>query len=565
MCKYRFLCELLLCARLTSVVKVVNMNRAYGRHRCRSHELAELEIASDQTKTALTREILVLARPSLQRRQGVGGGRGAHGGVRQHAAWTRRKRTGRQDCAEQRKHAVLVWRRVQQGSAADGYAACGSIVGSWRKCLGMGTGGKGCQRRMCESCEAAPDFLFWRHTFWIIRAPQREWHPPRAPPPTHQQQSSAATQPSSGARLVAPGAISGVCLHIRICSLCRASAFFPSPSKSFAPPRMSAEFDEAATNPPLPSEPLPKGKAPDKPQDVRDDCVICLCHISERAIAVPCNHSAFDFVCLVNWLEQRSNCPLCNAEVSKVEYDWASPTEFKSYDVPSTQPTPATAPTGPSPLARSRPRLTRRDAYREQAVSRPIPLDPNEAVLRRRDIYRNQLYSLHVGSNRESRHRDFTPTEFANSPILQSRAKTWIRRELQVFAFLNPDYREDRASSAPDQNSAVGTESRARRASNAEFLLNYLIAILKTVDIKGSSGQAEDMLQEFLGRENARLFLHELNAWLRSPYANPNDWDRHVQYPPKPPHDGAQDDRRSGRSTGSVPSASSDSRQKDIG
>jgi hypothetical protein len=26
---------------------------------------------------------------------------------------------------------------------------------------------------------------------------------------------------------------------------------------------------------------------------------------------VPCNHANFDFLCLVSWLEQRRNCPLC--------------------------------------------------------------------------------------------------------------------------------------------------------------------------------------------------------------------------------------------------------------
>ena len=69
-----------------------------------------------------------------------------------------------------------------------------------------------------------------------------------------------------------------------------------------------------------------------------------------------------------------------------------------------------------------------------------------------------------------------------------------------------------------------------KRANNAEFLIEYIIAILKTVDIKGAGGQAEDMLQEFLGRDNTRLFLHELRAWLRSPYKTLEDWDRHVQY-----------------------------------
>lgn len=50
------------------------------------------------------------------------------------------------------------------------------------------------------------------------------------------------------------------------------------------------------------------------------------------------------------------------------------------------------------------------------------------------------------------------------------------------------------------------------------------------MDIKGSAGQAEELLRDFLGRDNARLFLHELQAWLRSPYVSLEDWDRNVQY-----------------------------------
>lgn len=85
-----------------------------------------------------------------------------------------------------------------------------------------------------------------------------------------------------------------------------------------------------------------------------------------------------------------------------------------------------------------------------------------------------------------------------------------------MFEFLKPD--------------ATGSGSADRRANNAEFLLEYIVAILKTVDIQGSGGEAEDMLKDFLGRDNTRLFLHELRAWLRSPYTSLDDWDRHVQY-----------------------------------
>lgn len=71
---------------------------------------------------------------------------------------------------------------------------------------------------------------------------------------------------------------------------------------------------------------------------------------------------------------------------------------------------------------------------------------------------------------------------------LQSRAKMWIRRELRVFEWTR---------------------------ENSEFILEYILAMLKTLDIKSSTGAAEDMLAEFLGRDNAKIFLHELHAFLR--------------------------------------------------
>lgn len=50
-----------------------------------------------------------------------------------------------------------------------------------------------------------------------------------------------------------------------------------------------------------------------------DTCVICLDAISERAVASPCQHDAFDYLCLLNWLNVRQSCPLCNASVSALD------------------------------------------------------------------------------------------------------------------------------------------------------------------------------------------------------------------------------------------------------
>ncbi|KFH48361.1 hypothetical protein ACRE_008800 [Hapsidospora chrysogenum ATCC 11550] len=181
----------------------------------------------------------------------------------------------------------------------------------------------------------------------------------------------------------------------------------------------------------------------------------------------------------------------------------------------------------------------------------------DRALERRRTVYFHHRFSKHVGSNQSSKYSEITPAMFLRDPALVSRARKWIRRELLVFDFLKVRLRRQSASrafqapqiagsstaedqvaepsTAADQN-PLGPPRPAkhdmarRRAQNAEFLLEFIIAILKTVDIKGSAGQAENMISEYLGRRNTQLFLHELRAWLRSPFTELEDWDRAVQY-----------------------------------
>lgn len=280
-----------------------------------------------------------------------------------------------------------------------------------------------------------------------------------------------------------------------------------------------------------------RNKTPDTAQDA---CVICLQPISERAVAVPCNHYTFDFLCLASWLNERPKCPLCNIDVSEIQYDWRGPDDFKSYRVPPPDGKGASASStaglshrfsGRGGSRISSIRRARRSHHRQRATVVPTK---DEAIARRRHVYRRQQYSLHVGSNRVSRYRNITPQVFAGDAELQSRARKWIRRELLVFDYLNP---------------TAASSGGRRQASNAEFLLEYIVAILKTVDVKGAGGQAEDMLAEFLGRADARLFLHELSAWLRSPFVSLHDWDRNVQYaealPSAASTHGATDSKRS--------------------
>lgn len=242
-----------------------------------------------------------------------------------------------------------------------------------------------------------------------------------------------------------------------------------------------------------------KAKQKDAPQDT---CVICLEPVTERAVAVPCNHLTFDFLCLCSWSQEQPSCPLCKTKITAIEYDWRSPTDCKVYHIPP-------------PKEETHKPATRNTLLRVPRRPRPLPLprelNPDAALAFRRRIYAEHNPCLHVGTNRVSQYQNFTPQSFATSTALQNRARMFMRRELQVFTFLQA------------------------KNTTTQFLIEYFVAMLKTTDIKDPHGSAADMVSEFLGRESAILFLHELEAWLRSPYERLENWDHHVQYAFKPP------------------------------
>ncbi|KAM5430868.1 putative RING-type E3 ubiquitin transferase [Microsporum canis] len=235
--------------------------------------------------------------------------------------------------------------------------------------------------------------------------------------------------------------------------------------------------------------------------DQGEPCVICLDKVEKAGTAIPCKHANFDLQCLLIWLGQRPACPLCQAAVTGVKY------EEKIVWIP-TSPPAASKEGGPSL------RHIRRQRIQHSGPRARVEVD--SALLRRRHVYRHQLYSLRVGSNRYSRYRELTPRMIDRDGNLLSRARRWIRRELQVFTFLNQ----------PDQD----RERAGVRIGNPEYLLEYIIALIRTVDMKGSAGQAEELLRDFLGREYASLFLHELQSWMRSPFETPREWDATIQY-----------------------------------
>ncbi|KAK3486227.1 hypothetical protein B0T13DRAFT_159137 [Neurospora crassa] len=248
---------------------------------------------------------------------------------------------------------------------------------------------------------------------------------------------------------------------------------------------------------------------------------------------MPCAHSNFDFICLAS---RTSKLPTMQAAIYKVRYvDSTSNESFYRVPMPRGRAIQMrTMGTGTSRGTRhyqtsfGNAVTTTAPTTRSRRYTHSTPT-PGEAIERRRHIYRHQLYSLHVCQTVISGYNQpQTPDQFATTPHLITRARLWIRRELQVFAFLS----DPEPIAGPSGSTSNASERElTRRRNNAEFLLEYIIAILKTVDIQGSAGQAEDMLADFLGRDHARLFLHELRSWLRSPAHSIVAWDKEVKYP----------------------------------
>lgn len=247
-------------------------------------------------------------------------------------------------------------------------------------------------------------------------------------------------------------------------------------------------------------------------------CVICLELVDEEAAALPCRHNHFHFSCLGTWLQQNRSCPLCKVVVSSVRYHdqkSESTSIFHLPDLDSSQSLPA---------RRRHQHLYARTHNRSRHSDRRSPIsDAGDRALRfRRYIYERSLYSLYVGNNRVSRYRNITPAVINSNSTIVSSAKKWIRRELRA---LDP-FEQSTSLHHPLMNADSHNQFR-----NNEFLLEYIVAILKHIDLKGSAGQAEVLLKEHLGSRNARLFLHELENWLRSPFETLEEWDAYIQYP----------------------------------
>lgn len=351
--------------------------------------------------------------------------------------------------------------------------------------------------------------------------------------------SSACTAIPLASRLARPPPASQPELQILPTSSSTSSAFFRVKHHAMASAgaALSADTPSADLRSIILRATLDEVSASSASSDIeRDCCVICLGDIEEACEARPCQHAHFDYLCLLTWLDQRKSCPLCKVVVTEVRHNFSAKREgWDTYKVPEALASPPPAAQA-APDLRSRSFVPRQRAYRDRPLLRPRPRDwshrKGEPLRQRRHVYQNRLFSLHVGTRRRTPHYDLTPASFVNNPDLVSRARMFLRRELQVFEFLSSASDEDtRPVAVGSAGGGASNDRRAqRRLANVEFVLEYIISILKTVDTQGSMGQAEALITPFLGREHTQLLLHELRAFLRSPYITLESWDRNVQY-----------------------------------
>lgn len=205
-------------------------------------------------------------------------------------------------------------------------------------------------------------------------------------------------------------------------------------------------------------------------------------------------------------------CPLCKGDVKAIVYRLGDKASQTIHCIPQATAQRSIETLGVAHIIRPR----QDEVYRRS--QRPVEFQV-VGLRFRKLVYRHMLFSFHVGSNRISGYRAINTTSFQQNEHLISRAESFIRRELSVFDICS------------DSSLNLSPSSSTKKdPSDVESLLESIILTLRRVDLKDSSGEVEQLLTRFLAEEYSRLFIHELQSWLRSPYERLEDWDRNVQY-----------------------------------
>lgn len=189
------------------------------------------------------------------------------------------------------------------------------------------------------------------------------------------------------------------------------------------------------------------------------------------------------------------------SQVTSISYNFHAPDLFRTFGLPS--------PTATDALREDQRTVGRARARRFRRA--PSPAHPkNPAQEFRRHVYKHNCLCLRIGTSPHTGYQNLTAASFTSSPELQRKARLFLRRELQIFTFLSLD----------------------KRVPNNEFLIEYMVAVLKRFEIRDSEGRVQRLIGEYLGMENAGMVCHELEGFLRWKGEGLKEWDEVVQYLP---------------------------------
>ncbi|KAF7854684.1 hypothetical protein EAF04_010253 [Stromatinia cepivora] len=111
---------------------------------------------------------------------------------------------------------------------------------------------------------------------------------------------------------------------------------------------------------------------------------------------------------------------------------------------------------------------------------------------------------------------------------MEARVRLFAEHEIQVF-FVRCICPGCEVSPLPAHTVSVNLEKEYR-----SFVLEEIVDLLKRYDLRERAVEIEQAVEEYLN-EHARLFLHELTAWIESPFDTLEQWDRNVKYPAESP------------------------------
>ncbi|KAJ8061500.1 hypothetical protein OCU04_009315 [Sclerotinia nivalis] len=232
-----------------------------------------------------------------------------------------------------------------------------------------------------------------------------------------------------------------------------------------------------------------------------EDCKICDQSVSWKAKLQPCGHEIFHYCCIEKWLETGSRtCPLCRGEITSVRHNFSEDGKHSKY--------------------KNLLELEFHGLLLAQEVHAVLRI-PQQRMRRRLDVHLTKSFSLPIISFGQ---RKVTPQDIANSSDMEARVRLFAEHEIQVF-YLKCVCPGCQVSPLPAHIVSVNRLEEFR-----SFVLDRVVDLLKRYDLRDKAVEIEQATEEYLN-EHARLFLHELRAWIESPFETLDQWHRNAKYP----------------------------------